>query len=163
MQFFTYLTTSSPQLGTLGWVFFIVQIIGVAAGAYLVFLHSERNPARATFARQLGTALMIFGVVGVVLGVLRMLNVPYLNQHVWFWIQAVIELIIAGYVIYYVRNVLPALEKQSAGRRPTRAVANPRGLRNVSASTIETAPSTPRPVATTSRRDARRDRKRRKG
>jgi hypothetical protein len=160
MEFLTYLTTSSPQLGSFGWSFFIAQILGLAAGAYLVYLHTERNAARATFARQLGITLMIVGAVGVVLGALRMLNVPVLNQHLWFWIQALVELVIAGYVIYYVRNVLPGLEKQAAGRRPT---ASPRGLRNVSANTIETTPRAPRPVATTGRRDARRDRKRKKG
>lgn len=163
MDFFTYLTTSSPQLGTLGWAFFIAQILAVAAGAYLLFLHTERNTARAAFARQLGTSLMIAGGVGVLLGALRMLNVPVLNQHLWFYIQALVELGVAGYVLYYLRNVLPALEKQVAGRRPTRSAPNPRGLRNVNANSIETTPAAPRPIATTSRRDARRDRKRRKG
>lgn len=160
MEFLTYLTTSSPQLGSFGWSFFIAQILGVAAGAYLVYLHTERNAARATFMRNLGITLMIVGGVGVLLGVLRMLNVPVLNQHLWFWIQALVELGVAGYVMYYMRSVLPALAKQAAGRRPT---PSPRGLRNVSASAIETEPRAPRPIATTTRRDARRDRKRRKG
>lgn len=160
MDFLTYLTTSSPQLGSFGWSFFIAQILGLAAGAYLVYLHTERNAARAAFMRQLGIALMIIGGVGVALGALRMLNVPVLNQHLWFWIQALVELGIAGYVIYYMRSVLPGLEKAAAGRRPS--ATSPRGLRNVSASTIETTPRAPRPLATTSRRDARRDRKRRK-
>jgi hypothetical protein len=158
MEFLTYLTTSSPLLGPLGWFFFIAQIIGVAVGAYLVFLHTERNAARATFMRQLGIALLIIGGVGVLVGALRMLDVPVLNQHLWFWIQALVEIGIGGYVIYYMRNVLPQLEKQAAGRRTMRA---PSGGRTIS--TAEAATATPRPVATTGRRDARRDRKRRKG
>jgi len=163
MEFLTYLTTTSAQLGTLGWLFFIAQILGLAAGAYLVFLHSERNAARAAFMRNLGIALLIVGGIGVLVGVLRMLNVPFFNQHLSFWIQAAIELVLAGYVVYYTRSVLPAMEKQAAGRRPSRSAPSPRGLRSVSASSIETTPATPRPVPTTGRRDARRDRKRRKG
>jgi hypothetical protein len=152
----SYLTTAAPQLGPLAWVFFIAQILGVAGGAYLYFMHTERNPARQTFMRQLGIALMILGGVGVLQGTLRMLNVLYLNQRLWFWVQAVIELGVAGYVIYYMRSVLPALERSARGgpkvySRPSRSF-----------SSGDPAPVTPRPVATTSRRDARRERKRRK-
>jgi hypothetical protein len=152
---FSYLTTAAPQFGPLAWVFFIGQILGVGGGAYLYFMHTERNPARQTFMRQLGMALMILGGVGVALGALRMLNVPVLNQHLWFWIQAVIELGVAGYVIYYMRSVLPGLEAKARGGKAT-----PRPPRAIPGT--EAAPATPRPVATTGRRDARRERKRRK-
>lgn len=152
MGFVTYLTTASPQFGPLAWLFFIAQILGVAAGAYLVFVHTERNLARQTFMRQFGMALMIIGGVGVLLGVLRLLNVPVLNQRLWFWVELLVELGVAGYVVYYMRSVLPNLERAQAGRRPTRSASG----RNLS----DPAPATPRPVATTSRREARRDRKR---
>lgn len=147
-----YLTTASPQLGSLGWIFFLTQLLGLAAGAYLVFVHSERNAARAAFMRQLGIALMVLGGVGVVLAALRMANVPVVNQRLWFWIQAFVELGVAGYVVYYMRRVLPDLEKAAAGRRQ-----RPIGNRQIS---TDPTPATPRPVATTSRRDARRDKKR---
>jgi hypothetical protein len=158
MGFFSYLTTAAPQFGPLAWIFFIAQILGVGAGAYLYFMHTERNPARQTFMRQLGIALMILGGVGVLLGALRLLNVPTMNQRLWFWIQAVIELGVAGYVIYYMRSILPGLERDARARggkagapRPPRPIPNG-----------DVAPATPRPVATTSRREARRERKRRK-
>ncbi len=147
-----YLTTASPQLGSLGWIFFLTQLFGLAAGAYLVFVHSERNLARKTFMRQLGIALLVLGGVGVVMGALRMLNVPVLNQRLWFWVQAFVQLGVAGYVFYYMRSVLPELEKTAAGRRQ-RSV----GTRQIS---TDPTPATPRPVATTTRRDARRDKKR---
>lgn len=155
MDLISYLTTAAPTFGPLAWIFFIAQILGIGAGAYLYFMHTERNAARQTFMRQLGIALMILGGVGVVLGVLRLLNVPVMNQHLWFWIQLVIELGVAGYVFYYMRSVLPGLEKAAAGRGGRAGV--PRPPRAISG---EAAPTTPRPVATTSRRDARRDRKR---
>lgn len=158
MGFFSYLTTAAPQFGPLAWIFFIGQILGVGAGAYLYFMHSERNPARQTFMRQLGIALMILGGVGVLLGALRLLNVPVMNQRFWFYIQALIELGVAGYVIYYMRSVLPGLERDARSRagkpgapRPPRAIPNG-----------DPAHATPRPVATTTRREARRDRKRKK-
>lgn len=153
-----YLTTAAPQFGPLAWIFFIGQILGVGAGAYLFFMHRERNPARQTFMRQLGIALMILGGVGVLLGALRLLNVPVMNQRLWFWIQGVIELGVAGYVVYYMRSVLPTLEREARARggkpgapRPPRPIPNG-----------DPAPATPRPVATTGRRDARRERKRKK-
>lgn len=156
MGFFSYLTTAAPQFGPLAWVFFIAQILGAGAGAYLYFMHTERNPARQTFMRQLGVALMILGVVGVALGAARLLNAPVLNQHLWFWIQGLIELGVAVYTLLYMSRTLPALERAAAGRGGrTNVPRPPRGIPGT------TAPATPRPVATTSRRDARRDRKRR--
>lgn len=155
MGFFSYLTTAAPQLGPLAWIFFIVQILGAGAGAYLYFAHTERNPARQTFMRQLGLTLMILGAVGVLLVALRMLDVPTLNQRLWIWVQAVVELGVAGYVAYYMRSVLPALERSASARGKPGAsrASRPVGGANP-------APAAPRPVATTSRREARRDRKR---
>jgi hypothetical protein len=153
MDVFSYLTTPAPSFGPLAWLFFIAQILGVGAGAYLYFMHTERNAARQTFMRQLGIALMVLGGVGALMGSLRLLNVPYLNQRLWFWVQALVQLGVAGYVFYYMRNVLPGLEK-AAGRSGRPGVPRPpRGI-------PDAAPATPRPVATTSRRDARRERKR---
>lgn len=149
MGIFSYLTTPDPAFGPLAWTFFIIQILGVGAGAYLYFRHTERNPARQTFVRQLGIALMILGGVGVLIGALRLLNVPVFNQRVWFWIQAVVEAGVAIYVVYYMRSVLPVLERAAATRgRGARAAAG------------DTAPEAPRPIATTGRREARRERKR---
>lgn len=158
MGFISYLTTAAPQFGPLAWIFFIGQILAVGAGAYLNFMHSERNPARQTFMRQLGIALMILGGVGVVLGALRLLNVPTMNQRLWFWLQALIELGVGAYVVYYMRTILPGLERdaRSRGGRPP-APRPPRPIPNG-----DPAPATPRPVATTGRRDARRERKRKK-
>lgn len=149
MGIFSYLTTPDPAFGPLAWMFFIIQILGVGAGAYLYFRHTERNPARQTFVRQLGIALMILGGVGVLIGALRLLNVPVFNQRIWFWIQAVVEAGVVIYVVYYMRSVLPGLERAAATRG--------RGARAVAA---DTAPEASRPIATTGRREARRERKR---
>lgn len=158
MGFFSYFTTPAPQFGPLAWIFFIGQILGVGAGAYFYFVHTERNLARHNFMRQLGVALMILGGVGVAMGALRLLNVPTMNLRLWFWIQALVELGVAGYVFYYMRNVLPGLEREarSRGGKP----GAPRPPRPITSG--DAAPATPRPVATTGRREARRERKRKK-
>jgi hypothetical protein len=156
MGLISYLTTAEAQLGPLAWIFFVGQILGVGAGAYLYFMHTERNPARQTFMRQLGIALMILAGVGVLFGALRLLNLPPFTLRIWFWAQALVELGVAGYVIYYMRRVLPGLERD-ARARGLKAPA-PRQARHAADSSV--APAPPRPVATTSRRDARRDRKR---
>lgn len=155
MEFLTSLTTPAPTLGSLAWTFFILQILGVAAGAYLRFMHTERNSARQMFMHQLGIALMIVFGAGVISGALRMFNVPIANQPIWFYVQAVVELGVAGYIFYYMRSVLPGLEKAQAGR------ARP-GQRQPARSlgTEPATPPEPRPVATTGRREARRDKKR---
>lgn len=155
MDFLTALTTPAPTLGSLAWTFFILQILGVAAGAYLRFMHTERNIARQAFMQQLGIALMIIFGVGVLIGALRMLNVPVLNQPLWFYVQAVVELGMAGYIFYYMRSVLPGLEKAQAGRARPGQRPQARSL-----GTEPAAPPEPRPVATTGRREARRDKKR---
>lgn len=149
MGFMEYMTESSPAvLGTLAWIFFLLQLVGVAAGAYLVYAHTERNPARRTFMRQLGIALLVLGGAGLLAAVLRLIGVPVISQRLWLWVILLVELLVAGYVAYYMRSVLPNLEKAQAGRRQVRAAPT------------EQAVSAPRPAPTTSRRDARRDRKR---
>lgn len=150
MGLMEYLTESSPAvLGTLAWIFFLLQLVGVAAGAYLVYAHTERNLARQAFMRQLGIALLVLGGAGLLAAVLRLFAVPVISQRIWFWVLLLVDLLAAGYVAYYMRSVLPGLEKAQPVRRQVRAVA-------------DQAPPAPRPVATTGRRDARRERKKKK-
>ncbi|MEI8307963.1 MAG: hypothetical protein WCF99_12960 [Chloroflexales bacterium] len=151
------MTASSPAagFGTLAWIFFLLQLMGVGAGAYFVYAHTERNPARRTFMHQLGIALLVLGGVGLFAAVLRLVGVPLINQRLWLWILLLVDLATGGYTYYYMRSVLPELEKAQAGKRPSR----PAQVRSV---TTEAAPATPRPVATTGRREARRERKKKK-
>lgn len=155
MGFIEYMTGSSAQLGTLGWLFFLLQLVGLTAGAYFVYAHTERNLARHTFMRQMGIALMMLGGVGLLAAVLRMFGVPMISQHIWFWVLFVVDLAAAGYITLYMRKVLPDLEKAQVGKRPVRS-AQQRAV------TTDQGPPTPRPVATTGRREARRERKKKK-
>ncbi|PDW03851.1 hypothetical protein [Candidatus Viridilinea mediisalina] len=157
MGLITYLTTAEAQFGTLAWIFFIAQIVGVGLGAYLYFRHTERNPARYTFMRQLGLAIMLLTGVGVLFGTLRLLDVPTLNMRLWLWGQALIEVVVFGYVVYYMQKVLPKLEREARAKGIKLPQPPPR------ASRTEAEPvSEPSPPSTTGRRDSRRDRKRKK-
>lgn len=158
MGFIEYMTASSPTagFGTLAWLFFLLQLVGVAAGAYLAYAHTERNLARQAFMRQLGMALLILGGVGLLAAVLRLIGVPIISQRLWFWVLLLVDLAAAGYVTYYMRSVLPTLEKAQSGKR------SPRPSQARSVTTEQVTPPAPRPIATTGRRDARRERKKKK-
>jgi hypothetical protein len=159
----SYFIDPSPYFGRLAWTFFTVQILIAAAGAYIAFGYNDRVQFRQTFFRNLGRALLVVGGVGVLIGALRLLNVPILNQRIWFYIQLVLELGLAGYIYYYLRTIFPqelAKAKQSQPQAARRGAA-PRSLTSQGAGgSGATAPAEPRPVATTSRGEARRARKR---
>ena len=158
----SYFIDPSPYFGRLAWTFFTVQVLIALAGAYMAFAYNDRVQFRQSFFRNLGRGLLVVGVVGLILGALRLLNVPVLNQRVWFYIQLLIELGLAGYIFYYLRTIYPrqmAQAKQSQAQAPRRGAARqlaPQGTAGTSPAT----PAEPRPVATTGRGDARRARKR---
>ncbi|RRR74709.1 MAG: hypothetical protein EI684_06455 [Candidatus Viridilinea halotolerans] len=157
MGLITYLTTAEAQFGTLAWTFFIAQIVGVGLGAYLAWRHTERNAARHAFMRQLGLALLLLSGVGVLFGAMRLFDVPTLNMRLWFWGQGLLEVGVLAYVIYYMRTTLPKLERE-ARAKGLKVTPSSRSSREE----VTPVANEPRPVATTSRREARRDRKRKK-
>ncbi len=158
----SYYLAASSQLGWLGWSFVLIQVAGVAAGLYLMFVRRESNALRRTLLYQLSIALLVIGGIGVLLGVLRLANVPVFNQRYWFYLQLLVELGLAAYIVYYVRSVYPALMAQSQSSRG-KGGARRDAARSLSSQAHQNGtagPVPPRPVATTSRREARRDRKR---
>jgi hypothetical protein len=157
-----YFVTPAPYLGGYGWAFFILQVVFTAIGVYCAFFFEDNIPVRAAFARRIGYILLAAGVTGVTLAVLRLLDVQVFNQRFWFYALLLAE-IGAGFYIYnfgrttYARQMAEykAASNKTRQRQPQRALA-PQPV-NPGA-----PPSEPRPVSTTGRREARRDRKRRK-
>lgn len=154
----TYLTTASPLFGPLAWIFFAIQVLGLAAGVYLRFFRSERDALQRALVEQLGLALLVVGGIGTLLGLLRLGDVGIFSQRYWFYFLLLVELGLAGYIAYYLRVVYPAQRARARTTRTRPAASRspaPRPLQNgVGASEPE------RPVATTGRRSARRERKR---
>jgi len=165
----TYLTTVTADFGALEWVFVIAQIALAVAGVYLAFLRAEPHAIRRAVSRNFGYALLGLGAVGVILGALRLAPVALFTMPIWFVVATVLEVILAIYAVYYVLAVLPsrvtAYDQASRSRGARRNVGRPVG-------TLRDAPlpangahgtaqfSDPRPAATTTRRESRRDRKR---
>jgi hypothetical protein len=158
----TYLTTFSADFGPLEWVFFIAQVVVAAAGAYLVFMRADTHPVRHEPLRQLGYALLTVGAIGTLLGVLRLAGVQAFTMPVWFTLITIAEVVLAIYALYYAMSVYPA--RLAAYEEANRARSNRRSPARPQA-TVETNGThgiypAPRPAGVPSRRDARRDRKR---
>lgn len=161
-----YLATFTSVFGPLAWGFFAVQIGLALAGAYLAFLRHDSLAVRGQALQRLGYGLLGLGALGVLLGVLRLSAVAPFTGRYWFYIIAAFELTLLAFAVFYSRTTYQQqLAASRSARRP--AVANrPAPARTAAARPSADAgtngmPSaSPRPAG--GRRDARRDRKRRK-
>lgn len=162
----TYLTTFTTEFGPLEWLFFVAQLALVVAGVYLVFLRAEPHPVRRALSRSLGYALLVVGALGTLFGALRLAPVEFFTMPIWFTLATVLEVGLAGYALYELFMALPGrvAAYDEANRKSSRrgGAARPQpALQANGAGSATPTYSEPRPVATTTRRDARRDRKRR--
>lgn len=157
----TYLTTVTTDFGALEWVFFIAQIALAVAGLYLTFLRAEPHAIRRVVSRNFGYALLGLGTLGIILGMLRLAPVALFTMPIWFAVAIVLEAILAIYAVYYMLAVLPgrvaAYDETHRGRGARRNVVRPQPALQVNGMSPM---SDPRPAATTTRRESRRDRKR---
>lgn len=163
-----YLATPSAQFGLFAWLFFALQIAGALAGLYIWYLRTDSNPVRKALWRQLGIGLAIIGGVGVLVGLLRLSNVPFFNLRFWFYLLLLVELGLGIYVLYFARTSYPQLVAAAqTGRSRTTATRAPVTQQRSMASkpaTPSSPPSVPAPpprIGSGTRREARRERKRR--
>lgn len=161
----TYLTTFTSDFGALEWLYFVAQIALLVAGVYLVFLRAEPHPVRRATTRNLGYALLALSALGTLFGALRLAPVEFFTMPIWFTIATVLEVILAGYALYELLMALPGrvaaydeANRKGGRRSPVRQQPSLQANSAGSASSY----SAPRPIATTTRREARRDRKRSK-
>ncbi len=159
-----YIMAASAVLGPFAWAFLILQAVGVGAGLYLVFIRSDRNTVRKTLLDRLGLILISVGGIGVLLGVLRANGIAVFDQRYWFYLLLLVELVLAGYGIYYARTIYP---QRVAEKSPGRTGGSSR--RSVTGATVSKKSSSTngldhRPVpsitSSSSRREARQRRKR---
>lgn len=161
-DFIRYFTEPNVPFGgvSIAMVFFWGLALGV--GVYLLRSFRDSNPARLRFWRTVGTVEAVFGAIGLILLLLKALNVPVLEMRVWGWAWALAWLAYTGYAFYLYRAKLPSqVAALRTGRSPR---AQSRGQARVYQSNGTAVPPreprAPRPVATTTRREARRDKKR---
>ncbi len=163
----SYVTIASVVFGPFEWVFFLLQFFVAGVGVYFAFMRSDSNALRKQLLSKLGTALLIVGGIGIIVGGLRLGNVAVFTQPFWFYIVLVAEIAVAGYAAYYARAIYPSQLRNSQTSRGkssskqqvanTPAVAN-NGAGEAGESSTERQAQQPQ----RSRRDARRERKRRK-
>lgn len=157
-----YFTQARPPFGNISWTMLVVWAAALVFGLYLLRSYRDSNPVRLGFARQTGLILSALSGLGLLLLIFKFFQIPVLDWRLWSYLVAFASLGYWGYALYHYNSKLPA---QIAASRPTRAVRGPapRGGAKVYSSpgtTTPRPPREPRPVATTTRREARRDKKR---
>jgi|HigsolmetaAR206D_1030411.scaffolds.fasta_scaffold18121_1 hypothetical protein len=154
-----YLAAESAQFGVFAWIFFALQIVALLAGLYIIYLRADTNQVRKRIWKQLGIGLAVIGGVGVVLGLLRLANVPIFNLRFWFYLLLLVELGLGAYAFYFSRTSYPQLIAQS--NKKSRAIAAAQQRTQVKAGATNTPEVASTPRGTSPRRQARRDHKRR--
>jgi hypothetical protein len=164
----SYLTDLRPGFGFLAAIFLGLQIVLIGAGVYLVFLRKDPHMLRGPALRRLGIALLTLGIAGIIVGSLRLAAVVPFTARYWFYLIALFELALAVFVEIYRRTTYRAQAVELARSKSVRRsspVATKSAL-STSVPSNHNAQPVPirqtRPSAANSRRDARRDRKRRK-
>lgn len=146
-----YLATSAP-LGPLAWIFFVLQIAGIAGGVYLAFMRRDSNGLRQGLLQRLGYALLVAGGIGVLLGALRWGNVGVFTQRYWFYLLLLAEVGLASYVVYYARLVYPGQLARSHTNRG-KGGARPPAPRPVSLPAVSRSQATNGSGSTTDEHD----------
>ncbi len=158
-----YFTEARPPFGNISWTMFVVWAAALLFGLYLLRSYRDSNPIRLRFARQTGVVLSALSGLGILLLIFKFFQVPVLEWRLWSYLVAFASLCYWGYALYQYNSRLPAQIAAVRPMRVPRGGAGRGGAKVYSTSGAATAPRPPReprPVATTTRREARRDKKR---
>ena len=156
-----YFLANDPGFGRISWVLMLGWLLTLGVGAYLYNGWQERSPVRRRFFRQLGLGLSVISAASLLLLALKAFGLPFVSWRLWTYLAAVVTLAFLGWAGWFYTTRLPRLlaavpQGGRAGRGGARTYAS-NGSRP---SVAQRPPAPPRPVATTGRRDARRDKKR---
>jgi hypothetical protein len=154
-----YFTQANPPFGNISIVMTLLWLATLGLGAYLLRSYRSQIPLRLRFVRQAAIITLVLSLIGVGLMVLKYLQVPVFEWRLWGYLAAFASLGYWGWALYYYNSKLPAQVAVQAGRGARAS----RGARTYAAN-VTPPPARParepRPVATTTRREARRDKKR---
>lgn len=162
-----YFLSQPLSFGPISWLWLLAWGLTLAAGLYLYTSWQERNVLRARFMRQLGLVLSILAGTGIVLLALKGLRVPVLSFRIWGYLVALATIgygVWAGITYQRISQAVAASSRNVAVTRRGSQQSG-RGARTYTTNGTNGATEprpipTPRPVATTGRREARRDKKR---
>jgi hypothetical protein len=158
-----YFTQSQPGLGSISWTMGLVWVLGLAFGVYFLTQWHDSNPIHYRFGRQVGIITAILSALGIGQLAARFAQIPVLEWRLWSYLLAFASLGFWGWALYFALKRLPALVAASRSSRGARGTARD-GVRTHPANGLTATPRPerqPRPMATTTRREARRERKRR--
>jgi hypothetical protein len=160
-EFTNFFTQPDLEFGGVSVATGLFWLALVAAGVYLLTRWRESNPARLRFGRQFAIVATVLGALGLLFLILNYVQLSPFNIRLWIYLIGFASLGYVGYAAYYYINRLPA---QVAAARPARSVrVAPRGAKSYPVNGAPAAPRPPReprPIATTTRREARREKKR---
>jgi hypothetical protein len=161
MDSLNYLTTYSTTFGVPEIIFLITHTALVLVGIYYAFIAKYSNPVKGASLRLLGFWLFAFGLMGTLVAVLRLTVGTVFTMPLWFAIITVLDLALIGYALYYALRIYPARRAAHASRSRGGARGGGRQQPTLQSNgTNGSSYSAPRPIATTTRRTSRRDRKR---
>lgn len=146
--------TASPALGL-----FALWVLVVVAAIFWLRAQAPKNPARLAFRQRTATALLVIAGLGIAQLLTRTFAVPVIEWRLWTYLIFFAGLGYGAYAFNYSRTRLAAQIASTKGARPERQGA----IASRKAPVPPTPPGTkaePRPTPITSRRDARRERKR---
>jgi hypothetical protein len=158
-----YLTTYSTTIGAPEVIFLIAHAAMALAGFYYAFVARYSDPIRAASLRLLGFGLFGLGIIGSLSFVLRLSVGGVFSMPIWITIVTLFDIALIIYAVYYALSVYPARQAAQAHSSRNRGAARGGGRQQPSLQsngTNSSAYGAPRPVATTTRRTSRRDRKR---
>jgi hypothetical protein len=164
---FDFFTQPDPEFGRISWTMGLVWFAALVASVYVLARWQETNAIRRRFWRQVAIGTLVLGGLGIVALVLNALQIPPFNIRAWMYLLAVVTLAFWGWAAYYATQRLPKLTAAAARTSGRQARAGARSTPQVRVynqpddSAGERPARAPRPVATTSRRESRRERKRR--
>lgn len=167
---FQNLFTSDLGFGGRSWVALGFWVAGLLVGIYLYQAWREINPVRGKFFKRTGLGLAILSAVGIVVLLFRVIGIPVASMPVWSYLVMLVTLGYISYATWWATQRLPSLTAASrdqrrlptqagqTGRNSARTYNAPANAKPAKTAVPTTTPA-PRPVATTSRRESRRDRK----
>jgi len=163
MDSLNYLTTYSTTFGAPETIFLIAHVALVIAGIYYAFIAKSSDALRDESLRRLGYGLLALGVIGTLLAVLRLVAGDIFSMPIWLTLVTVLDVALLAYALYFAFSIYPvrraALAQSNRNRSTTRGGGRQQPTLQ-SNGTNGSSYSAARPIATTTRRVSRRDRKR---
>lgn len=179
---FTFFTEADPVFGRISWTTAVIWLAALGLSAYFLTRWQTSNAARRRFWRRWAIGTVAVAGLTVVALVLNFFEVPFFNVRGWIYLFSLATLAYWAYAAYFYFTKLPAdVAAAARASRPVRAnqrnaaparakvynnAQQPRAKvynngQQTTGTQAQQPAREPRPQATTSRRESRRERKRR--